>query len=213
MCKKNLCEECKGHNNHKIKEFIKINNNNQEIKGYIDKLKDEINKIKQKLDNIIENLEIYNKINENLYKDKYREYKNYEKLMNKNQINKFKKTIKQDIEKIIDEKNIKKKKKNLMNIYEKMNSNYISGKIKINKDDINKDIRIINSFEEFKKIKKIKDEEKDYINKNEEEIKNSIIIKINDKNINFNYFHKFEKEEVYEIKYIFKKKYRMHYVF
>ncbi len=45
---------------------------------------------------------------------------------------------------------------------------------------------------------------KDKNYKNEKEIKEKIIIKINDKIIKFNYFYKFEKEGIYEIKQIFK---------
>jgi len=156
QCKKNICEKCKDHSQHNPIGYEKIEYLNQELKGSIDKLKTEINKIKQKLDNILENLEIYYKINENLYKNKYRDYKNYEALMNIKQINKFNKMIKEDIEKIEEEKNINKKFENLMNIYEKINSNYISGKIKINKENINKDIRILNSFEEYKRKNKKK---------------------------------------------------------
>ena len=82
QCKKNLCKECKDHEKHSIIEYEKINYHNQELKGSLNKLRVEIDKIKKKLDNIIENLEIYYKLNENLYNNKYREYKNYEALMN-----------------------------------------------------------------------------------------------------------------------------------
>ncbi len=49
-------------------------------------------------------------------------------------------------------------------IFEKKekNKNYILGVINIEKKDINKDIRIIKTFEECKRIKKGKDEEDDY---------------------------------------------------
>ena len=39
---------------------------------------------------------------------------------------------------------------------------------------------------------------------NEKEIKENIEIKINEKNINFSYTHKFEKEGKYKIEYLFK---------
>ena len=55
--------------------------------------------------------------------------------------------------------------KNLMNIYDKMNiidNNYIIAEIYIKKSDINKDIRIINSFENFKRENECEDEEDDY---------------------------------------------------
>ena len=51
-----------------------------------------------------------------------------------------------------------------MNIYEKINNNnYIIGEIEIKKEDINKNIRIINSFEEYKRENKIKNKE-EYLN-------------------------------------------------
>ena len=78
-------------------------------------------------------------------------------------------------------------------------NNYIIGEIYISKDDINKDIRIINSYEEYLRNKKL--EIKQYIN--EEEIK-ECIIEINNENYPFSYTHKFDKEGKYIIKYIFK---------
>ena len=51
------------------------------------------------------------------------------------------------------------------------NKNYILAEINIEKYNINKDIRIINTFEESKRIKEVEDKEDDYKYKNEEEIK------------------------------------------
>ena len=85
----------------------------------------------------------------------------------------------------------------------KMNENYIIAELIIKKDDINKDIRIINSFENYKKEKKMKDQENDYEFKNEKEIKEKCQIIINNKKLNFNYYNKFQKVGKYEIKYIF----------
>ena len=82
------------------------------------------------------------------------------------------------------------------------NTNYINAEIYIKKDDINKDIRIINSFENAKTENKWKDKENDYMNKNEEEIK-KCKIEINDKKIPFNYFIKFKETGTFKIKYIF----------
>ena len=79
--------------------------------------------------------------------------------------------------------------------------NYITSEVKVNKNDINKDIRIINSYEQFSKDNKWKIEEK---YKNEGEIKNNIEIKIDDKIIPFSYFYKFKKKGNYRIKYTFK---------
>ena len=72
------------------------------------------------------------------------------------------------------------------------NKNYILAIINIKEDDINKNIRILNSFEEQKRINKCDDEKDDYKYKNEREIKENCIIKINNKIITFNYLYKFK---------------------
>ena len=92
------------------------------------------------------------------------------------------------------------------------NNNYIISEIEIEED--NQYERIINSYEDFYEenkdwIEKIEDEErrKIYINeenKNEKEIKENCIIEINNEIIPFSYFHKFEKKGKYKIKYLFK---------
>ena len=51
------------------------------------------------------------------------------------------------------------------------NTNYINAEIYIKEEDINKNIRIINSFENVKKENKWKHEETDNIKANEKEIK------------------------------------------
>jgi len=87
-----------------------------------------------------------------------------------------------------------------MNIYNKMNiNNYIIGEFEIKEN--NKEIRIINSYEQFCRENdwEIKDEYK-----NEKEIKENIEIIINDKNIPFTYLYKFKEKGKYKIKYIFK---------
>ena len=75
----------------------------------------------------------------------------------------------------------------------------IISEIDIKKD--NKNIRIINSYEQyFRKFKNVK-YEKEY--ENEKEIKNCEI-RINDEIIPFSFFYKFNKKGKYNIKYIFK---------
>ena len=62
-----------------------------------------------------------------------------------------------------------------------MNDNYIIAEINIGEDEIGKNIRIINSFEEAKREKQCNDEEDDYKYENEKEIKEKCKIKINNK--------------------------------
>ena len=85
------------------------------------------------------------------------------------------------------------------------NINYIKAEIQIKNTDVKEKIRIINSFEHYKSIKKFKDTKDDCKFENEKEIKENCEIKINDKIIPFNYFHKFKKKGKYTIEYIFKK--------
>ncbi len=82
--------------------------------------------------------------------------------------------------------------------------NYILAEINIEEKDINKDIRIINTFEECKRINKWKDKEDDDKFVNEKEIKENSIIKLNNHIIPFNYFYKFKEKGKYIIEYSFK---------
>ena len=84
-------------------------------------------------------------------------------------------------------------------------NNYIIGEIEINEDNINEDIRIINTFEEIKRQYKRGDKEDDYKYENEKEIKDNCEIKINNNIIPFNYFYKFTQKGKYIIQYSFKK--------
>ena len=68
----------------------------------------------------------------------------------------------------------------VFNILENDN-NKIIGEIYINENNINKDIQIINSFENCKRKYGWKDENDDYKYENEKEIKENIEIKINGK--------------------------------
>jgi len=103
-----------------------------------------------------------------------------------------------------DIKKTKEKVKNLLNDYQIKNedNNYILAEIIIEDEDVNKNKRILNSFEEYLRIdpdSKLKDK----IYNNEDEIK-KCEIHINDELIPFNYFHKFKTKGKYIIKYIFK---------
>ena len=62
--------------------------------------------------------------------------------MNIDEFIKYKNKIMNDIKDIINDNNINNKFNKIMNIYDKININYIIGEI-----EINKKIRIINSFE------------------------------------------------------------------
>ena len=90
--------------------------------------------------------------------------------------------------------------KNFNNNIRNTDNNYIIAEIYITDENINNNIRIINSLEESQINK---DLDKIIIGKNEKEIK-KCKIKINDELIPFNYFHKFKNKGLHVIKYKFK---------
>ena len=81
--------------------------------------------------------------------------------------------------------------------------NVIISEVNINTQDINKDIQIINSYENYRRKKETKDGQINPEFDNEKDIKENIEIKINGEKIPFAY--KFKKEGKYRIEYIFKK--------
>ena len=210
-CDKNMCKECgKEHYNHYIINYESILpneniiNNINDTKIYIDKLNKEINDIIKKLENIKENLELYYNISNNIINNND-VYKNYQKLYNINEFINFNYIIINDIKEIINEKDIKNKFKYIFNIHEKINkcNNYIIAELYVKEEDINKDIRIINSFEQYKRETNRKNSNNDYIYENEKEIKENCKIKINDEIIPFSYFYKFKNKGKYIIQYSF----------
>ena len=116
--------------------------------------------------------------------------------------------INQVIKFLENELNIKESIENLGNKMNRMNlnnkNNIIIAEIYINEEDINKDIRIINSFENVKREKEWEHEDDDWKYSNEKEIKENIEIKINEKIIEFTYYYQFNKEGKYIIEYSFK---------
>ena len=92
------------------------------------------------------------------------------------------------------------KKGNKINNIIESKDNYIIGVFNIDSPNINKDVRIINTFEDFKKNGGWPEGKP-----NEKEIKENIEIYVNNEKINFSYYYKFKKEGKYQIKYNFKK--------
>ena len=103
----------------------------------------------------------------------------------------------------INTNDYKRNNKNFINIDK--TKNFIIGELIINKNNINKYIQIINSFENMKRENKWKDSKDDYLYQNEKEIKEYIEIKLNGKQIEFTYKYKFIEEGKYIIEYSFKK--------
>jgi surface protein len=106
-----------------------------------------------------------------------------------------------DLENKMDKLNINNKKSKIpLN-----DKNIITGEIDINKNNINKDVQIINSFENVKREYDWGNKNDDWKYENEKELKENVEIKINGKTIKFEYHLKFEKEGKYKIEYLFKK--------
>ena len=212
--KKNICIDCeKDHKNHDfiiLKDNIPkkqdILKNIENFKKNFEKLKRFIKKITTKFNIIINNLEIYQKIYENIAKSFNNTiYKNYQVIDNIIEFEKYTYKISEDINQITNIIDISEKFKYLMNIFDQMSSNnYIIGEIFIDENNINRDIRIINSYEQRKKegeLVKMNFDSK--FNENEEQIKNICDIIIDGNPIGFSYFYKFNKIGRHIIKYSF----------
>ena len=154
---------------------IKINTDKiDDIILSINNIKDTINGTKSIIDNII-------------------------RLSSDNLMNNQLKNVNLVLNTLINE-DIKKINEKLNNILKNEN-NYIIAEINIKEEDINKDIRILNSYEESLRINCFID--KNLKLNNENEIKNCEIT-INNQLIPFNYIHKFKSSGKYIIKYTFK---------
>ena len=84
--------------------------------------------------------------------------------------------------------------------------NYIDGVININQNDINKNIRIINSFEDFKRSYPHTKVDNEIAYLNEKEIKDNCQITIDGHKIDFFNFVRFPTPKKYKIRYNFKNK-------
>ena len=138
-CNKNLCDLCErdhnGHNYDSLNKLI-IDNNTNELKIKIDNLKNEIKGIITKLNKILDNFEIYYNINDNIFKNDNMKNKNYERIMNINNICKYNENIIKEINDILKEKKIENKMKYIYDIYNKMiTKNEIIIKYEIGKED------------------------------------------------------------------------------
>ena len=154
-CKKNICVTCiKAHKNHEILSYSYLfpeettkKKELDKFRNLIDKLKNEIKKIKLICDNFIENIEIYytiysDIINNYNYNNKNR---NYQILKNINDIND--KNIINDINEIISLKDKSLKFSKINNIYNKMRIRFIK-----NEKESKNNFKKIDTKNNFKKI-------------------------------------------------------------
>ena len=141
-CKINLCSLCEGeHIKHKkISLGEKLPNkdelikNNKKLKEYIDLFKINVNIIINILKEVIENMNIYYKINEDMINNYNSNNRNYEIIYNLLKIKEN--DIKEELKTIIMKSNIKEKFNDIFNIYCKMNINEINIAYKVNEKKI-----------------------------------------------------------------------------
>jgi len=129
-CNQNLCPSCKDeHNKHEIIEFNDIipdenilEKNLKELKKKIDLLKKELKNLKDKLVYIINKMDLYYKINEqiiNNFDDFEENRRNYQVLYNIKELNNT--YLFKDIDEIISTDNFNVKIKNILNLFHKIN--------------------------------------------------------------------------------------------
>ena len=147
-CKKNLCQDCVDeHKDHKTKSFDLMSPNIKEIKGTLKKIKENIGNLRHIIEDIKESLDgamnLYEKYCEISYDiiEKYELYnknlKNYRILKSIHNLEKSTGKIKDDLNRIVNEKNLKDKICELIDIYQGDRNDYkdgINNKINNNND-------------------------------------------------------------------------------
>jgi len=126
-CKENICFLCiNEHNNHNIIEFVNIIPNKDELlkqmnylNEIIKKFKINIEEINNKLNKVLNIIEIYYKIFNNIIKSYNNRKRNYENYYNLNEIMNYNNNIINDLNNIIHENNINNKFKYIIDIYNK----------------------------------------------------------------------------------------------
>ena len=130
QCKKNICMLCekehKGHKNIYFGDIMpdkdSIIEELNEFKKKIDMFNNTIKDIIKRLNNVIDNVELYYTICNNIFNYYDIQKRNYQILNNINEFQNYNNIIIIDINKINDEDNIYNKFKLIMNVYNKMNN-------------------------------------------------------------------------------------------
>jgi len=180
-CNKNLCISCENdHPGHEIISLGRLIPKEQNLNKKINDLKDSIFKFKEEINNIInilnkvkDNIDKCYKISKDIMKSFNIRIKNYEMLLNINEISNFDDTIMKNIDKIIKEQKVYYKIMYIFNIYCMMNSeeDKIIKKEILEKNNSKNNIMELNNITYFNylysKKKPIKKEDDDE-NKNDE---------------------------------------------
>ena len=110
------------------------NNDLIDFRNVIDKFKCVIEEMKGMLNNIVNNIDLYYKINENIFNNYEDNKRNYYVLQNLNEFKKNNKNIIEDFNGIIREGNYINKFNELINIYNKINNKQIINKTEIDEE-------------------------------------------------------------------------------
>ena len=176
--------------NKDIKELsLNMNKKEDDLKNIINEKDKEIKKINKKLleqEDIIEKNKkeisnLYNKIEEiiNLFKNKFKENENKVELINDNIKNEKDYIFKEISNKYNELQIMTNNIKNEFNEINKKNENYITMKVLVNKDDINKDIILINQCNIYKYYQNFELNDIDILIDNEYAKKNIKIFMVN----------------------------------
>ena len=171
-CENNLCDLCeKEHDKkHRIIYFKKmipnydIRTKLNELREMIDKFKDNIKSIIDKMNTIINNIEIYYNINNDIIKSYERKNKNYQIYKNVENINKYNKVVIGNIKQILDEESDKNKIEYIDNMFKKITKVFGRSKTIRKKNDNkpisnpNPELRNVNTIIESKIYKENKDD-------------------------------------------------------
>ena len=150
-CNMNLCDLCEHNNKHEIIHLKKIvyNKNkiletNSKLKDKIDILKTRIKEMIRKLNKFMNDLETYYYITNKAINNYDIRYKNFEVLVNMENINSFDNNIINDIDKILKENNEGVQIKYIKNLYDRINMNQMT--IEYKNDSKLEQIKIFEDF-------------------------------------------------------------------
>ena len=173
-CKRNICTLCLGHDNHDIIYYNKlisdkevINKEKDELRKIIDRFNENIKDIINELNTVMENIEIYYRICENIINNYNIKNRNFEVLQNMKEI--INKEIINDIKQIIKATDIKNKFNKIIDIYNKMK---IEDKNELTKINLkNETLLIEKEKQKQNELNKEKENEMREDNENKNEIK------------------------------------------
>ena len=151
-CKNNICRLCKGHSKHNTKYFGDLLIEEKELKEDFEELKyiigifnNNINKIISIINEVQKTINKYFQIKKYFIDNYSLKYINFDILYNLKEI-KDNTEIKQDLDKFNNENDYEKKFNSLLKIYNKMQiSNEIRMTVKVDKEDINKNIYFLDN--------------------------------------------------------------------